>query len=122
MTISDSETHTWVIPPSICFRDRRSAHLCMPAQRCLPQVRQACGSAGTTLPRKLGGTLIRRIDVAVVERPFFNMKRLLRASTVPRVYMASVREPQAWFYSAMQQWCLGPAGHRSARCRPGRLP
>ena len=34
------------------------------------------------------------------------------------VWMATVREPSEWFYSAVGQWCAGPWGRNQPPCQP----
>ena len=70
-----------------------------------------------------GGACLEKSRVVVAEMHVHNLRRLPERSPEWRrsldctAFVASVREPSAWFYSAVSQYCSG-AGARSAGCSP----
>lgn len=76
--------------------------------------------AERSIPERSVGCL-RRVSVIVGEQPFFRMKRIVKTQLRHQwLWMATVREPRGWFFSALAQWCTHTRdGSRSPRCRPG---
>jgi hypothetical protein len=58
-----------------------------------------------------------RAKVAVVEAPFSIIKALLRPVRTKWLWVAVIRRPERWFYSAVGQWCANN-GKRSIPCKP----
>ena len=56
---------------------------------------------------------LQRSQAAVVERPYSTLRTIVRASSRWQghtVYVATIRSPRAWFYSAVGHWCVGAYG------------
>ena len=56
---------------------------------------------------------LQKSQAAVVERPYSTLRTIVRASSRWQghtVYVATIRSPRAWFYSAVGHWCVGAYG------------
>lgn len=77
---------------------------------------QGCGSTFTSRLMRMQQT-----RVIIAERPYVDVQRYVQPTGHNKwLFVAVVREPRSWFYSAVAQWCLGTGvGRRSLRCQEG---